>query len=118
MSSPPPTGAIAWRSFSSVTRAMPNAAATCRASTRHGTLVSSAASPITGPATPKHAVEIDASRMPSAFRKAAIIEFEKSSDEPLELMINNKVIGLGETVKVGENFGLRITLKVAEEPVP
>jgi len=39
----------------------------------------------------------------------AIIEFFKSSDEPLELMINNKVIGLGETVKVGENFGLRLT---------
>jgi hypothetical protein len=31
------------------------------------------------------------------------------SDEPLELLINNKVIGVGETVKVGENFGLRIT---------
>jgi len=39
----------------------------------------------------------------------AIIEFFKSSDEPLELLINNKVIGLGKTVKVGENFGLRIT---------
>ena len=39
----------------------------------------------------------------------AIIEFFKSSEEPLELLINNKVIGLGETVKVGENFGLRIT---------
>lgn len=39
----------------------------------------------------------------------AIIEFFKSSDEPLELLINNKAIGLGETVKVGENFGLRIT---------
>jgi len=39
----------------------------------------------------------------------AIIEFFKSSDEPLELMINNKVIAVGETVKVGENFGLRIT---------
>ena len=39
----------------------------------------------------------------------AIIEFFKSSDEPLELLINNKVIALGETVKVGENFGLRIT---------
>jgi len=39
----------------------------------------------------------------------AIIEFSKSSDEPLELHINNKVIGLGEAVKVGENFGLRIT---------
>ncbi len=39
----------------------------------------------------------------------AIIEFVKSSSEPLELLINNKPIGLGETVKVGENFGLRIT---------
>lgn len=39
----------------------------------------------------------------------AIVEFSKSSDEPLELMINNKTIAVGETVKVGENFGLRIT---------
>lgn len=39
----------------------------------------------------------------------AIIEFSKSSDEPLELLINNKVIGVGEAVKVGENFGLRLT---------
>jgi flagellar motor switch protein FliN len=39
----------------------------------------------------------------------AIIEFFKNSDEPLELLINNKVIALGETVKVGENFGLRLT---------
>ena len=39
----------------------------------------------------------------------AIIEFFKSSDEPLELLVNNKPIAVGETVKVGENFGLRIT---------
>ena len=39
----------------------------------------------------------------------AIIEFFKRNDEPLELLINNKTIGVGETVKVGENFGLRIT---------
>ncbi len=39
----------------------------------------------------------------------AILEFEKRSDDPLELLVNNKVIGLGEAVKVGENFGLRIT---------
>ena len=39
----------------------------------------------------------------------AIIEFAKSSDEPLDLLINNKPIGVGEAVKVGENFGLRIT---------
>lgn len=38
----------------------------------------------------------------------AILEFSKSSDEPLELLINNKVIGTGVTVKVGENFGLKI----------
>ena len=39
----------------------------------------------------------------------AIIEFSKSSDEPLELLINNKPIGVGDAVKVGENFGLKIT---------
>jgi flagellar motor switch protein FliN/FliY len=39
----------------------------------------------------------------------AIIEFARSSDEPLELLINNKPIGVGEAVKVGENFGLRLT---------
>jgi flagellar motor switch protein FliN/FliY len=39
----------------------------------------------------------------------AIIEFSKNSDEPLELLINNKPIALGVTVKVGENFGLKVT---------
>jgi flagellar motor switch protein FliN/FliY len=38
----------------------------------------------------------------------SIIEFVKSNDEPLQLMINNQTIGIGEAVKVGENFGLRI----------
>lgn len=39
----------------------------------------------------------------------AIIEFSKRSDEPLELLINNKAIAAGEAVKIGENFGLRVT---------
>jgi flagellar motor switch protein FliN/FliY len=39
----------------------------------------------------------------------AIIEFAKSSDEPLELLVNNKPVALGVTVKVGENFGLKLT---------
>jgi len=39
----------------------------------------------------------------------AIIEFFKSSDEPLELLVNNKLVAVGEAVKVGENFGLRLT---------
>ena len=54
--------AIAWRSFSSATRANAERRRHAPASTRHGTLVSSAVSPITGPATPKQAVSIGAVR--------------------------------------------------------
>lgn len=39
----------------------------------------------------------------------AIIELPKQADDELELMVNNKVIGTGKAVKVGENFGLRIS---------
>jgi flagellar motor switch protein FliN len=39
----------------------------------------------------------------------AIIELSKGSDQPLELMINNKTIALGIAVKVGENFGIKLT---------
>ena len=39
----------------------------------------------------------------------AIIEFFKASDQPLELLVNNKTIAIGDAVKIGENFGLKIT---------
>lgn len=39
----------------------------------------------------------------------SIIELAKGADEPLDLMVNNKQIGLGAAVKIGENFGIRIT---------
>ena len=39
----------------------------------------------------------------------AIIELPKNAEEDLELQVNNKVIGLGRAVKVGENFGIRLT---------
>jgi flagellar motor switch protein FliN/FliY len=39
----------------------------------------------------------------------AIIEFDKPADSQLDLMINNKCVGQGQAVKVGENFGLRVT---------
>ncbi len=39
----------------------------------------------------------------------AIIELDKSAEEDLDLMVNNKLIGHGRAVKVGENFGIRIT---------
>lgn len=38
----------------------------------------------------------------------AIIELTKAYDESLELMVNNKVIGDGIAVKLGENFGIRL----------
>ena len=39
----------------------------------------------------------------------SIIEFFKGSNEELELLINNKTIGTGVAVKVGENFGIKLT---------
>lgn len=48
----------------------------------------------------------------SAARKLSlgmIIEFHKSIDEPLELLVNNHPVGRGEAVKVNERFGLHIT---------
>jgi|GEM_PF-1132140 len=39
----------------------------------------------------------------------SILEFDKSVDSDLELLINNRCIGAGTCVKVGEHFGLRIT---------
>lgn len=38
-----------------------------------------------------------------------IIELPKQVDEELDLLINNKAIGRGVAVKVGENFGLRVS---------
>lgn len=39
----------------------------------------------------------------------AILELPKSAEEELTLMVNNKPVGTGVAVKVGENFGIRIT---------
>ena len=45
-----------------------------------------------------------------ALAPGAILEMEKSAEKDLDLMVNNKRIGTGQAVKVGENFGIRITL--------
>ncbi len=39
----------------------------------------------------------------------AIMELERPADSDLILMVNNKSIGAGQAVKVGENFGIKIT---------
>jgi flagellar motor switch protein FliN/FliY len=39
----------------------------------------------------------------------AILELPKAAADDLEVMVNNKPIGAGRAVKVGENFGVRVT---------
>ena len=39
----------------------------------------------------------------------SIIQFDKDAYQHIELMVNNNTIGLGQPIKIGENFGLRIT---------
>lgn len=39
----------------------------------------------------------------------SIIEFERRFDSELELLVADRQVGLGRAVKVGENFGLRVT---------
>ncbi len=39
----------------------------------------------------------------------AIVNFEKSCDDPLELMVGNRRVALGSAVKVGDKFGIEIT---------
>lgn len=57
-------------------------------------------------------VQVGEHRMPMedilAMSPGTILELEKSAEEELTLLINNKPIGQGEAVKVGENFGIRI----------
>jgi flagellar motor switch protein FliN len=37
-----------------------------------------------------------------------IIELPKNAEEDLEIRVNNRAIGTGTAVKVGENFGIRV----------
>ncbi|MCC7389580.1 MAG: FliM/FliN family flagellar motor switch protein [Phycisphaerales bacterium] len=47
----------------------------------------------------------------------SIIEIPKPADDELDLMINNQRIGVGTAVKVGENFGIKITAIGAHEAI-
>jgi len=39
----------------------------------------------------------------------SILELTKSADAELDILVNNHLVGTGTAVKVGENFGIRIT---------
>jgi len=52
------------------------------------------------------------------FNAGTIIEFEKPFNSELSLRVGNREIGVGQTVKVGENFGLRVTsIETVEERI-
>jgi flagellar motor switch protein FliN len=38
----------------------------------------------------------------------SILTFDKTCDEPMDLMVGNRTLAQGEVVKVGDKFGLRI----------
>ena len=40
--------------------------------------------------------------------EGAVLELNKPSGEPLDLLVNNRTIGQGEAVKVGDHYGLRV----------
>lgn len=58
-------------------------------------------------------VRIASQKLPvDALRRLSIgtiLQFEKSIEAPLELLINNRLLGTGEAVKVGEQFGFRVS---------
>ncbi|MSR41318.1 MAG: FliM/FliN family flagellar motor switch protein [Phycisphaerales bacterium] len=45
----------------------------------------------------------------TALAPGSIIELPKHVDQELDVLVNNHPIGRGKAVKVGENFGVRIT---------
>ena len=45
----------------------------------------------------------------------SVVELNKLAGEPVDLLVNNKVVAKGEVVVVDENFGLRITQLITPE---
>ena len=44
-----------------------------------------------------------------ALGPGAILELNKDAEDELDVLVNNKHVGKGNAVKVGENFGVRIS---------
>jgi flagellar motor switch protein FliN/FliY len=45
----------------------------------------------------------------------SVVELDKLAGEPVDLLVNGKVIARGEVVVVDENFGVRITMLMSPE---
>lgn len=62
-------------------------------------------------------VELGRTKMPISdvlnLASGAVIELEKMAGEPLDLLLNGRLVARGEAVVVGERFGIRITTIVS-----
>jgi flagellar motor switch protein FliN/FliY len=65
------------------------------------------------------AIELGHTKMPIsdilALGPGSVVELNKLAGEPVDLLVNNKVVAKGEVVVVDENFGLRITQLMTPE---
>jgi len=41
--------------------------------------------------------------------KGSIVELQRMADEPLDVLVNGKLVAHGEAVVIGESFGVRLT---------
>jgi len=48
--------------------------------------------------------------------EGTIIELDKLAGEPVDILVNHKLIAKGEVVVIGESFGLRVTALAGETP--
>ena len=64
-------------------------------------------------------IELGRTKMPIAdilaLGPGAVVELNKLAGEPVDLLVNHKVVARGEVVVVDENFGLRITQLMTPE---
>ena len=45
----------------------------------------------------------------------SIVELDRMAGEPVDLLVNNKVVAKGEVVVIDENFGIRIVSLVSPQ---
>lgn len=50
-----------------------------------------------------------------ALGPGSVVELNKLAGEPVDLLVNNKIVAKGEVVVIDENFGLRVTLLMTPE---
>ena len=46
--------------------------------------------------------------------QGSVIELDKIAGEPMEILINDKLVAMGEVVVVNEKFGVRLTVVVSQ----